>query len=55
MIKTATTCLPNINSSILLWGHQAHQIFKLHKKAIRIISLSKYDAHSASMMHTVPI
>ena len=39
--------LPHINYGLLLWGHQAHRIFKLQKKAIRIISLSKYNAHTS--------
>ncbi len=39
--------LPHINYGLLLWGHQAHRIFKLQNKAIRIISLSKYNAHTS--------
>ena len=39
--------LPHINYGLLLWGHQAHQIVKLQKKAIRIISLNKYNAHTS--------
>ena len=38
--------LPHINYGILVWGHQAHRIFKLQKKAIRTITLSKYNAHT---------
>ena len=37
--------LPHINYGILVWGHQVHRIFKLQKKTIRIITLSKYNAH----------
>ena len=36
--------LLHINYGILVWGHQAHRIFKLQKRAIRIITLSKYNA-----------
>ena len=38
--------LPNMNYGILVWGHQAHRIFKLQKRAIRTITLSKYNAHT---------
>ena len=38
--------LPHMNYGILVWGPQAHRIFKLQKKAIRIITLSKYNAHT---------
>ena len=30
----------------VVWGHQAHRIFKLQKRAIRTIALSKYNAHT---------
>ena len=38
--------LHHINYGILVWGHQAHRIFKLQKRAIRTITLSKYNAHT---------
>ena len=31
---------------ILLWGHEATRIYKLYKKAVRTISMSKYNAHT---------
>ena len=37
---------PHLNYGILLWGHEASQIYKLQKKAIRTISMSKYNAHT---------
>ena len=39
--------LPHINYGILAWGYQTQRIFILQKKAIRIITLSKYNAHTA--------
>ena len=30
----------------MVWGHHAHCIFKLQKRAIRTITLSKYNAHT---------
>ena len=38
--------LSRINYGILLWGYQSERIFKLQKKAVRIISLQKYNAHT---------
>ena len=38
--------LPHINYGILLWGHTCDRILKLQKKAMRIIKLCKYNAHT---------
>lgn len=38
--------LSHLNFGILLWGYQCERIIKLQKKAIRILSLSKYNAHT---------
>jgi hypothetical protein len=35
-----------INYAILLWGHAGDKIFKLQKKAVRLILNRKYNAHS---------
>ena len=37
---------PHLNYGILLWGHEATRIYKLQKKAIRTISMSKHTAHT---------
>ena len=37
---------PHLIYGILVWGTNSDNIFKLQKKAIRIISLSKYNAHT---------
>ena len=37
---------PHIIYGILLWGHNCERILKLQKKIIRIITLSKYNAHT---------
>ena len=36
----------HINYCILVWGYEHSRIYKLQKKALRIISLSKYNAHT---------
>ena len=38
--------LPHLNYSILVWGHNHTKVQKLQKKIIRIISNSKYNAHT---------
>ena len=37
---------PHLNFGILTWGFSCNRIFKLQKKAVRIISNSKYNAHT---------
>ena len=48
ILSTIYTSLitPNLNYGILLWGHDAIRIYKLQKKAIRTISMRKYNAHT---------
>ena len=38
--------LPNLNYGIMTWGYKCDIINKLQKKPIRIVSLSKYNAHT---------
>ena len=38
--------LPHFTYGILAWGTNTNQIFKIQKKAIRIITNSKYNAHT---------
>ena len=38
--------LPHINYCILAWGYNYQRIFKIQKKVVRILSLSKYNAHT---------
>ena len=38
--------VPYMSQSILVWGHSPHRIFKLQKKAIRIVFKAKYNAHT---------
>ena len=38
--------LPHINYGILSWGFKSDRILKLQMKAVRIITLSKFNAHS---------
>jgi len=38
--------LPHLLYGVLLWGHKSKIVFKLQKRAIRIISKVKYNAHT---------
>lgn len=38
--------LSHLNLGILIWGYQCDRVIKLQKKAVRILSLSKYNAHT---------
>ena len=36
----------HLNYGLLVWGNKSDNIYKLQKKAIRIINLGKYNAHT---------
>ena len=38
--------LPYLNYGLLLWGSCSESIFKLQKRVVRTISISKYNAHT---------
>ena len=38
--------LPHINYCIMAWGYQSNRMFKLQKRAIRIVANSKYNART---------
>ena len=38
--------LPYLNYGLLVWGPCGDSLFKIQKRAVRIISLSKYNAHT---------
>ena len=41
-----TLILPHINYCIMAWGYKGPRLLKIQKKAVRIITLSGYSAHS---------
>ena len=41
--------LSHISHSVLVWGHKSDRIFKLQKKAIRIVFKCKYNAHTSGI------
>ena len=41
--------LPNINYCLMTWGYQCQRINILQKRAIRFITLSKYNSHTAPL------
>ena len=42
-----------ITYGILAWGNNTNRLFKLQKKAIRLISNSKYNAHTGPLFKTL--
>ena len=38
--------LPHITYGIMVWGYQGNRLNKIQKKAIRIITSSKYNSHT---------
>ena len=50
-----TIILPHINYMILVWGHHHKSITQLQKRAIRVITLSKYLAHTEPLFENLNI
>ena len=52
IIKTIYTSLIlcQLNYGILAWGHNNNPVYKLQKRAVRIISCSKFNAHSEPLL-----
>ena len=44
-----TLILPHMTYGILAWGRHTNTIYKIQKRAIRIIAASKYNAHTEPM------
>jgi hypothetical protein len=47
--------LSHLNFCILAWGHQCERIVKLQKKIIRILNISKYNAHTEPIFKTLKL
>ena len=45
--------LPHLQYCILSWGFKSDRIFQLQKRAIRIITCSKYNAHTEPLLKTL--
>ena len=50
-----TLILPHFNYCITAWGYQCDRIIKLQKKAIRIISIRTYNAHTEPLLKNLRI
>ena len=50
-----TLILPHLNYCILCWGFKSNRVVALQKKAIRIITCSKYNAHTEPLFKTVTL
>ena len=47
--------LPHLNYGITLWGFKCERIIKLQKKAARILSASKYNAHTKPLFKNLKL
>ena len=45
--------LPQLNYCILAWGHNCTKLIKLQKKALRVISISKYNAQTNPLFKNI--
>ena len=50
-----TLILPHLNYCILCWGFKCNRVFALQKKAVRIITCSKYNAHTEPLFKAVKL
>ena len=54
-ITQACVFTPHHNNNILLWGFNTHRLIKLQKRAIRIITDSKYNSHTEPLLKSLNI
>ena len=47
--------LPHLQYGILVWGFKHNRVFKLQKRAMRIITCSKYNAHTAPIFKSLSL
>ena len=45
--------MPYLQYCVLSWGFMSDRIFKLQKRAVRIITCSKYNAHTEPLLKTL--
>ena len=45
----------HFNNNILLWGFNTHRLIKLQKRAIRVITDSKYNSHTEPLLKSLNI
>ena len=50
-----TLIIPHLNYGILTWGFNSDRILKIQKKAVRSITLSKYNAHTEPIFKTLKL
>ena len=57
ILKTIYNCLIacHLNYGVLLWGRSSNQLFKLQKRSVRLITASKYNAHTDPLFKSLQI
>ena len=46
---------PHVNYGLLVWGQEYNKITKMQKRAIRLITCSKYNAHTEPLLKALEI
>ena len=49
LTKTNSLTLPHLTYGILVWGYESNCVFKLQKMALRVMTYSKYNAHTTPL------
>lgn len=47
--------LPHLNYGLIIWGKECGKLLKLQKRAVRIITSSKYNAHSSPLFRKLEL
>ena len=47
--------LSSLNYAILVWGYNTDRLFKLQKRSVRVISKSKFNAHTDPLFQNLHI
>ncbi len=55
VLKYNSLVLSHLNFGILIWGYNCEKVSKLQKKVIRILSVSKYNAHTEPLFKNLKL
>ena len=51
----STLILCHLHYGILCWGFESHRLFKIQKKAVRVLTKSKYNSHTDPLFKTLKL
>ncbi len=55
MMLYNTFIMSHFNYCLIIWGHDPKKLFRLQKRALRIVTLSEYNAHTEPIFKTLGI